>query len=255
MSFDPFLSDYRPRGNSGVVFGEVLGKKSIADLQDLLTSVRYRMTQMATALGQVDPSKVKDPKAFAALMVDAGNLKNRVSRADAGAAAAVANTPSVTAAVTPAQNWYDALVKAMKQGYPPAAAQIQRGDYDDIVNRIWQVGGVRVDTSQMPQPRTADPDQRFMQYTLPVQQGVDAAVAAAKAAAEELEREKKDAGKAFDLLHWMREHETELLVVGGVISALWLYSIFMVWKAAVPFVLPVARRAALSAVPGGALIA
>jgi hypothetical protein len=252
--FDPFLSNYRPQ-NSGVVFGEVLGQKSVADLQDLLTSVRYRMSQMTLTLGQIDPSKVKDPKAFAALVLDVGNLKNRVTQADSNATNVIASVPSTVASVTPAQGAYDKLVKAIKQGYPPASAQIQRGDYDDVVNRIKQIGGVAVDLSNIPQPRAPSPDQRFMQYTTPVQQGVDAVAAAARAAADELKREKDDAGKAFDLFHWIREHETELLVVGGVISALWLYSIFMVGKAAAPFVLPVARRAALSTIPGGALIA
>ncbi len=239
--FDPFLSDHRHRPfacqNSKVpqaVFGEILGQMSLADLQDLLTSVRYRMNQMAFALGAIDPSKVKDPRALAALFVDVGNLKNRVNTADTNASAAIIAAswnPMVILAATPAQGAYDALVKSIKQGYPPAAAQIQRGDYDDVVNRIKQIGGMAVDLSQMPQPRAADPDLRFMQQTTPIARGVDAAAAAAEA-------------KTFDLFRWIRAHETELLVAGGILSALWLYSIFVVGKAAIPHVIAAAKTAA-----------
>ncbi len=239
--FDPFLSDHRHRPfacqNSKVpqaVFGEILGQKSLADLQDLLTSVRYRMNQMAFALGAIDPSKVKDPRALAALFVDVGNLKNRVNTADTNASAAIIAAswnPMVILAATPAQGAYDALVKSIKQGYPPAAAQIQRGDYDDVVNRIKQIGGMAVDLSQMPQPRAADPDLRFMQQTTPIARGVDAAAAAAEA-------------ETFDLFQWIRAHETELLVAGGILSALWLYSIFAVGKAAMPHVIAAAKTAA-----------
>lgn len=249
--FDPFLSDHRHRPfacqNSKVpqaVFGEILGQKSLADLQDLLTSVRYRMNQMAFALGAIDPSKVKDPRALAALFVDVGNLKNRVNTADTNASAAIIAAswnPMVILAATPAQGAYDALVKSIKQGYPPAAAQIQRGDYDDVVNRIKQIGGVAVDLSQMPQPRAADPDLRFMQQTTPIARGVDAAAAAAEATAREAEKEGKE---TFDLFRWIRAHETELLVAGGILSALWLYSIFVVGKAAIPHVIAAAKTAA-----------
>src|SRR5271170_5710890 len=116
--FDPFLSDYRPQ-NSGVVFGEVAGQKSLADVQDFLTSVRYRMAQMATALGSVNPALVRDPKAFTALLIDAGNLKTRVSKADAAASAALSANLLTPLAYTPAQGLYDGLARAFRQNYPP----------------------------------------------------------------------------------------------------------------------------------------
>jgi len=257
--FDPFLSDYRPQNSRvladfGSDFGEVLGQKSLADVQDFLTSVRYRMQQMAAALGQVDPSKVKDHSAFASLMVDAGNLKTRVSRADAAATAAISSAVTPLA-YTPAQAVYDGLVKAMRQNAPPDGAPLSRGDYVDVVNRIKQVGGVAVDLSQVPQPRAADPDRTFLNQSAPLAYGVDAALAAARAAEEAARRMAEDAAKkpreAFDFFHWLREHETEILVAGAIVSALWLYSIFSVGKAAMPYVLPVAKQIAL----GGRMVA
>lgn len=238
--FDPFLSDYRPE-NSRVympqaVFGEIGGMKSLADVQDLLTSVRYRMTQLASALGQVNPLTVKDQAKFAALLIDAGNLKTRVSSADANASSALSYAGvggPIMLATIPAQSAYDALLKAIKQGYPPDGAQVRRGDYDDIVNRVRQVGGVSVDLSQMPQPRASDPDRTFINATAPIAHAVDAAAGAAKALADDAARQGKD---AFDFYRWVEAHKTEIGIAGGILV------ILMFWHLA-PSILPAAKTA------------
>ena len=225
--FDPFLSDYRPnpRVSRDAIFGEIAGHKSAADLQDFLTSVRYRIQQMAAALGQVNPALVKDPKAFAALMVDAGNLKTRVSQADANATkflGAIVTPP----AYTPAQDPYDALLRAIRQNAPPDGAPLKRGDLDDVINRIKQVGGVSVDLSQMPQPRAVDPDRTFVTTTAPIAHAVDAA--------------SKEAGKELDWMEdvyrFVKDHQTEILVLSVVAGG------FFLWHMA-PHVLPAAKMA------------
>ena len=240
--FDPFLSDYRPE-NSRVympqaVFGEIGGMKSLADVQDLLTSVRYRMTQLASALGQVNPLTAKDPAKFAALMVDAGNLKTRVSRADANASSALSYAgvggPIMLASI-PAQSVYDALVKAMKQGYPPDGAQVQRGDYDDVVNRIRQIGGVTVDLSQVPQPKAADPDRAFINATTPVARVVD----------DFAKEAKKQAHDAFDFYRFVSEHKTEIAILAGLFGLWMLHNLFTVAKVAAPAIVKALPVAAL----------
>jgi hypothetical protein len=190
---------------------------------------------MAAALSSVNPATVKDPKAFAALMVDAGNLMTRINAATTRADAAIklgayAVTPL---AYTPGQGAYDALLKAIRQNAPPDGAPLQRGDLDDVVNRISQVGGVKVDFSQMPQPRAKDPDQQFITTTAPLAHAVDDAYAAAKAAAEAAAKDGKD---AFDFLKWMHDHKTEVMVVSLLIGGI------IVWQM-LPHVIPAAKLA------------
>jgi hypothetical protein len=228
--FDPFLSDWRPGDNSrvrGAVFGEVTGHETMADMQDLLTSTRYKMTQMAAALGQVNPMTVKDPKALAALMVDAGNLKTRVSKADEAASIVVYNPllPQYTTS-----QLYNGLLKAMRQGAPPSSAPIQRGDFDDVVNRIKQIGGVTVDLSQMPQPRGQDPLWAAVRQIpgalvpntpLPNPGGLPGS---------------DDLKEAFDLFKWLHDHKTEVMVVGLLVGGI------IVWQM-LPHVIPAAKLA------------
>jgi hypothetical protein len=234
--FDPFLSDYRPRDNSRVpvaVFGEIGGQKSLADVQDLLASIEYRMVQLRTALGQVDPSKVKDHTKFAELLVDAGNLQTRVTRAIDSAKSTISGGAftMLPASYTPMQAPFDRLMQAIKQGYPPDGAQVRRGDYDDVVNRIKQIGGVAVDNSQVPQPRAADPDRRFIVSTAPLARAVEGA-------GRELE---KQGGDLFDFYRWASAHKTEIAIVGALFGLWVLHSLFAVAKVAAPHVV----RAAL----------
>lgn len=227
MSFDPFLdSTYAARRyrESVASFGEIAGQKTLADLQDLLTSVRYRMTQLGAALGQVNPLQVKDQSAFAALMVDIGNLKTRVSRADSDATAALTSAalnPLVVLSFTPAQSQYDGLMRAMKQGYPPDGAKVQRGDYDDVVNRIRQVTQVKVDLSQMPQPKAADPDRTILRQ-IPQIPDVPKPV---------------ELGWMEELYRFVKGHEKEILI-GSVLVGGWL-----LWTMA-PHIVPAAKTAA-----------
>ena len=240
--FDPFLSDYRPE-NSRVympqaVFGEIGGMKSLADVQDLLTSVRYRMTQLASALGQVNPLTVKDQAKFAALLIDAGNLKTRVSRADANASSALSYAGvggPIMLATIPAQSAYDALLKAIKQGYPPDGAQVRRGDYDDVVNRLRQLSQVKVDLSQMPQPKARDLDQRFVDATAPVARVVDDF-------AKEAEKQAHD---AFDFYRFVSEHKTEIAILAGLFGLWMLHNLFAVAKVAAPAMVKALPVAAL----------
>jgi hypothetical protein len=225
--FDPFLSDYRPHNSrvSGAVFGEVAGQKSLADVQDLLTSVRYRMQQMAAALGQVNPALVKDPTAFAALMVDAGNLKTRVSRADANASLYLSAPNALPATYSPAQGAYDGLLKAIRQNAPPDGAPLKRGDYDDVINRIKQIGGVSVDLSQMPQPRAKDPDRTFLQ-NVPQVPAIQKPV---------------ELDWLEDIYRFVKEYEKEILVVSLVAGGV------LLWHMA-PHVIPMVGKAAKAAI-------
>jgi hypothetical protein len=223
--FDPFLSNYRPNSRvPGAVFGDIGGHKSAADLQDFLASIRYRMTQMAAALGKVNPVAVKDPTAFAALMVDAGNLKTRVSRADANATQFLSAIVTPLA-YTPAQDPYDALLKSIRQNAPPDGAPLKRGDLDDVINRIKQVGGVAVDLSQMPQPQAHDVDRTIIQK-------IDAMPEIPKP--HELDW-------LEDIYRFVKEHEKEILVVGLIVGG------YAVWQMAL-HVLPAVGRAAKTAI-------
>jgi hypothetical protein len=231
--FDPFLSDYRPLENSRVADFGALTDKTLADVQDFLTSIRYRMQQMRLTLGAIDPSKVRDPSALAALMVDAGNLMTRVAKADELASSALVGAhinPLQPTSFIPAQSTYNALLHAMKQGAPPDGAQIQRGDYDDVVNRIKQIGGTAVDLSQMPQPRQ-DPGQRFLVETAPIAPFVNATAEAAKRAAAEAGKQWKD---VFDFAKWILDHKLEVML-GLSLLGLWMLSnTFAVARVAAP---------------------
>jgi hypothetical protein len=278
--FDPFLSNYRPSNSRvpGAVFGEIGGHKSAADLQDFLTSVRYRMTQMDAALGKVvvNPVAVKDPTAFAALMVDAGNLKTRVSRADANATQFLSAIVTPLA-YTPAQGPYDALLKSIRQNAPPDGAPLQRGDYDDVINRIKQVGGVAVDLSQMPQPKAVDPDRAFIQYSTPVAHIPDLVPHVPDLGdvfdpfhlrdfvrwIRDHKTHGPDLGDVFDPFHlrdfvrWIRDHKTEVTIVACLVGGLILYKMWIGTKYvavhAAPHIIPAAKLAAETFIPGGRL--
>jgi hypothetical protein len=223
--FDPFLSDYRPHDNSGVSihgegdFGDIGGQKSVADVSDLLTSIRYRMQQMASALGQIDPTRVKDQSKLAALMVDAGNLKTRVSKAETSASAAIANTPAVSASIVPAQRYFDDLMRAIKQGYPPDGAQVRRGDLDDVINRVQQMGA-RVDLSQMPQPRAVDRDRQVLEGIPRI---------------PDIEKP-KELEWLEELYRFCKDYEKEILIASLVAGG------FLLWHMA-PHVIPAAGKA------------
>jgi hypothetical protein len=235
MSFDPFLSDYHPQ-NSRVVFGEIAGQKSLADVQDLVSSIQYRMAQMRTALGQINPLQVKDQTKFAALMVDAGNLQTRVTAALSSASEAVSRSAYtlLPASYTPAQQSYDRLMKAIKQGYPPDGAQVQRGDYDDVVNRIKQIGNVAVDLSRMPQPKAPDPDLSLLHH-LPVMHLPDIP-------------KPQELTWLEDIYRFVKTYEKEILIVGIVVGG------YVVWKL-LPHAVTAAKAAARVYIPGAGLAA
>jgi hypothetical protein len=61
----------------------------------------------------------------------------------------------------PAQGTFDGIMKALKQGYPPDGAMVQKGDFDDLSDRL-TAAGKAPDYSQMPQPTATDVDLKVL---------------------------------------------------------------------------------------------
>lgn len=122
-------------------FGLTLNnKQSVAELQDIMASWAFRMKQLGDSYAAFAPIwQTRDPIGFSDWTTDYAKLQNRYNAALAKAQSAVTAAKfdfTVPNSMIEAQDEYDALSKAMRQCYPPDGCPVQKGDFDDLTNRL-----------------------------------------------------------------------------------------------------------------------
>lgn len=150
-------------------FGATLGgSPSVADLKDLIASGTYRVKQLGQKYADFAPTWVqKDSAAFVDWTNDWTKFQNRWNPAlktaqDKASGMLSSLTPDT---YMPAADEYTGMMKALKQGYPPDGAQIQKGDFDDLSNRLEAAAGSKINYSAMPQPVGEDAGMGFYKST------------------------------------------------------------------------------------------
>ena len=205
--------------NRGVAaFGMIAGQYSVAELQDLITLWAGRMVNLDTWYGVASPVWVaKDNVAFVAFTNDWNALHARYDTALSSANSAV--TVAALSVFTPnsaiaAQPQYDALMKAMRQCYPPDGCPTVKGDWADLYARAAAVSpslGIAAPPDAPAQPVAVDVDQSLFAATTNLD--VVAQVTGAQKGGP-----LPQGGNTLAFLQWMAAHKTLLLVGGAVIA-------------------------------------
>lgn len=148
------------------------GKMSVADVQDLLANWDPRIAALASQYAAAAPAwAARDP-------VGAGNFGTALSalqdryaaaRSSAESTISLASDTSfiVPLSYSPAQSTYDAILKAVRQNYPPDGATIVPGDYDELLQRLQAAVGATLPQPTV-QPVAEDPDLEALKATQPL---------------------------------------------------------------------------------------
>ena len=135
----------------------ILGQPSASELQDLLKSHDYEISQIKVGYDKIRPSwEASDPAAAAAFAKDWADFQTRYTTASAVATGAIASMLGLTGFPSPQVSlaWY-AVLRAMKQD----DGTISKGDLQDLYNRLAAAGASSaIDLSKMPQPTSVDAD-------------------------------------------------------------------------------------------------
>jgi hypothetical protein len=184
---DSALVDKHPRGPAPLERLAVLhaatsdfgttytGAQSIDDLKTALTNWDVRMKALADAYAAASPAwSASDQAGFVDWTNDWNALQARYNAAVSSANSAVqfASFSLMPGSTISAQTEYDVLAKAMRQCYPPDGCPTQKGDFDDLHNRITvaatAAGTPAPDYSKMVQPTTTDWDMKVFAATASV---------------------------------------------------------------------------------------
>jgi hypothetical protein len=219
------------------------GEHSIGDLKDLLASGDARITRLGKAFGGASAAWAgRDPGGFADFSNDYLRLLARWGAAKAAAQAKIASFESLSsggflmpsppdAAHTAAQSEYNGLLRALKQGAPPDGAPIQKGDYDDLAQRLAKGGG-KMDPSPLPQPVSKDAGAAFYTRTAP------ADLLAMATGQEKPQGPVKDVvDPLLELYAFWKKYKLEILVGGAVLGGLMLLGMVFGAAKAAPLVL------------------
>lgn len=195
-------------------FGTVNGQMSVAELSDLIALWKQRVAALDAWYAAASPLWVnKDSAAFIAFTNDRVALENRYAGALSAAQTAVTAaalaifTPNAT---IPAQVPYDALMKAMRQCYPPDGCPTTKGDYADLMTRANAVSpslGIPGPLDPAPQPTAVDVDQQIFAVTAPVDP-------VAQITGAQKGGPLPNAPGGLSWLAWVEKHRVALVVTG-----------------------------------------
>ena len=141
----------------------VLGHHTVAELRDWLAAIDSQMAQTAAAYAAFAPTwEAQDPAAhhewdgeWKALQTRYGTARTRAQIAFAKALVEV----GVPDSLNPVEDEWQGVLHALAK--TPGA--VQKGDFQDLVNRLTAAEGKPVDMSKMPQPKAADADLGVLQ--------------------------------------------------------------------------------------------
>lgn len=194
---------------------------SAVDVVNLVKAGDYRMAAMSKGYGDFTAAWVKkDPGAYADFTNDWMALINRWA-----AAKVAAKSPTLSYVASGGMaggGAYDGLARALRQGGP--SAPVRRGDYDDLLARIFAAGGVVDITHGGPEtptlgqiitsPATAIPQALHEVGEIPSE-------VRKKLGLPDLPDPLAGFRSLEDVLKWVKAHQTELVVgvvmVGGLV--------------------------------------
>lgn len=222
------------------------------DVINLIKAGDYRVQQMGKGFGEFSAVWAKkDPGAFADFSNDWMSLIGRwalakVAAKSVGSMLSSALAGGATGGLSggaAAQQAHDGLVKALRQG--GADAPIHRGDFDDLLARIYAAGG-SVDIAHaspltptlgaiVTSPGTAVPQALREIEDIPSQLGRGLGLPDPFAGFKSLE----------DVLKWLKAHQTELMIGAVAVGGLMLLGVLFTAVKAAPLALKGATMGAL----------
>jgi hypothetical protein len=111
--------------------------QTLGDLKDLMANWVPRMQELGQAYGDFSPQwSNSDPAAFEDFTKDWSQLQARWGPAQSNAQAFIDAGSILPDALVNAQIPYDMVMKAIRQNYPPDGATMQKGDWDDLYQRL-----------------------------------------------------------------------------------------------------------------------
>lgn len=154
------------RGKATPQFGTFFGTHTIADLKDLLAAQDYTFTQIDNEVPKLMvPPLVLDSR-VADWVTDWQNLKTRYQAARQKALDAINGWSIQPDSVRGAEAEYQGILGALDSSIANSSLNgYQKGDLQDLVNRMTEIGA-HPQFPAMPQPtQSADFDQQFIQQT------------------------------------------------------------------------------------------
>lgn len=156
---DDLLNDlsYWDEGGAFSIFGEDGFGVDVGEISYLMKSGDERLNALTAAFGKASTGwTAKDPGGYADFLNDLLALQMRWSTAKANAtslgsllsAGVVSGLTGGISAGSSGQAAYDGLIKALKQG--GEGAQVQKGDYDDLAQRLSKIASFSWKPSAQP---------------------------------------------------------------------------------------------------------
>lgn len=156
---DDLLNDlsYWDEGGAFSIFGEDGFGVDVGEISYLMKSGDERLNALTAAFGKASTGwTTKDPGGYADFLNDLLALQMRWSTAKANAtslgsllsAGVVSGLTGGISAGSSGQAAYDGLIKALKQG--GEGAQVQKGDYDDLAQRLSKIASFSWKPSAQP---------------------------------------------------------------------------------------------------------